>query len=321
MTESKSSESRRLPPPDRGLTHCALECLSLDRSIPFYEKFGGFEVVHRRPAVAWISDRTRPFALVLVETSEVRPVGPFAHLGFACGSRAEFDRLIELARVEGSLRDGPHEGDGPAGTWAFLDDPDGNTFEISVGQSVETAIAAEASPHGELRRTTVGVMGSGDDEHPELAEPLGDAIARAGYELLTGGGRGTMTAVSRGFTRVWPRTGRCLAILRGEASGVPLPGYPNRFVENPIFTHLPAGGVEHDSRNHLNVLSSDIIIALPGGFGTGSEIELSIRYRKPVIVHGFWSDRFPALASWKDVEEAMSFADVTRSRINAERNT
>ncbi|MDG2022202.1 MAG: VOC family protein [Phycisphaerales bacterium] len=321
MTDSNPPESRRQPPPDRGLTHCALECLSLDRSIPFYERFGGFEVVHRRPAVAWISDRTRPFALVLVETSEVRPIGPFAHLGFACGSRAEFDRLIELARAEGSLRDGPHEGNGPAGTWAFLDDPDGNTFELSVGQSVEVAIAVEPSPQGGFRRTTIGVMGSGDDEHPKLAEPLGEAIARAGFELLTGGGGGTMTAVSRGFTRVGPRAGRCVAILRGDASGVPLPGYPNRFVENPIFTHLPAGGVEHDSRNHLNVLSSDIIIALPGGFGTGSEIELSIRYRKPVIVHEFWVDRFPGLPCWNDIEEAMAFVDTRRSAINAERNT
>ncbi len=297
---------------DHGLTHCAIECRELEPTINFYARFGGFEVVHRRPGIAWISDRTRPFAVVLVERDEVRPLGPFAHLGFACESRAEFDRLIELARAEGSLRDGPHEGDGPAGTWAFMNDPDGNTFELSVGQSLRSALVASMSGDRTLRRTTIGVMGSGDDEHRELAEPLGEAIARAGFDVLTGGGRGTMTAVSRGFTRIPSRVGRCVAILRGDASGVALPGYPNRFVETPIFTHLPAGGVEHDSRNHLNILSSDVVVALPGGFGTGSEIELSIRYGKPVIVHAVWANRFPTLTHWIKVQDAMEFVEARR---------
>lgn len=305
---------------DHGLTHCGLECRDLDRSIAFYARYGDFEVVHRRPRVAWISDRTRPFALVLVEVDLVRPVGPFAHLGFACGTRAEFDRLIEIARVEGVLREGPHEGDGPAGTWAFLDDPDANTFELSVGQSVGVAVAAETPVDGTLRRTTIGVMGSGDDEHRELAEPLGEAIARTGHDLLTGGGGGTMTAVSRGFTRIPSRAGRCLAILRGDAAGVPLPGYPNPFVETPIFTHLPAGGVEHDSRNHLNILSSDVVVALPGGFGTGSEIELAIRYDKPVIAHSFWADRFPTVPHWAEVGGAMEFVNARRPPLDARRD-
>ena len=37
------------------------------------------------------------------------------------------------------------------------------------------------------------------------------------------------------------------------------------------------------SRNHINVLSSDVIVALPGGAGTRSEVELAVMYRKPVI--------------------------------------
>ena len=312
MTDSDPSKTSLPPMSDHGLNHCALECRNLDRSIDFYAQFGGFEVVHRRSGVAWISDRTRPFALVLVKTDVVRPIGPFAHLGFACGSRAEFDRLIEVARSNGVLRDGPNGGEGPAGTWAFLDDPDGNTFELSVGQSLRSALKASTSRDRTLRRTTIGVMGSGDDEHRELAEPLGEAIARAGFDVLTGGGCGTMTAVSRGFTRVPSRVGRCVAILRGDARGVALPGYPNRFVETPIFTHLPAGGVEHDSRNHLNILSSDVVVALPGGFGTGSEIELSIRYGKPVIVHAVWADRFPTLAHWIEVQDAMEFVEARR---------
>ena len=68
----------------------------------------------------------------------------------------------------------------------------------------------------------------------------------------------------------------------------PKPGYPNEFVELAIHTHLPYSGTEgtHDlSRNHINVLSCAAIVALPGEAGTASEIELAIRYGKPVIAY------------------------------------
>jgi len=37
-------------------------------------------------------------------------------------------------------------------------------------------------------------MGSGTVAHEDLAAPLGRAIAESGWHVLTGGGRGTMTA-------------------------------------------------------------------------------------------------------------------------------
>ena len=294
---------------DHGLTHCAIECRELDRTIRFYARFGGFEVVHRRPGIAWISDRTRPFAVVLVEGDEVRPLGPLAHLGHACRDHADFERLIEEARAAGVLREGPHVGDGPAGTWAFLDDPDGNTFELSVGQAVEVAVAGGSPRKGPVRRPVVGVMGSGDDPHVEIAEPLGRAIARSGWNLLTGGGGGVMTSVARGFTGRHPRAGVHLGILRGDAAGEPLPGYPNEFVEIPIATHLPGGELESDSRNHLNILTSTVVLALPGRVGTRAEIELSIRYGRPIAVHAFWHDAFPDLPRFDEVDAAIGFAD------------
>ena len=293
---------------DHGLTHCAIECRELEPTIDFYARFGGFEVVHRRPGIAWISDRTRPFAVVLVERDEVRPLGPFAHLGSACRNHADFDRLIGSARAAGVLREGPHAGDGPAGTWAFLDDPDGNTFELSVGQGVEAAVATEPQEPRSARRPVVGVMGSGDDAHLEIAEPLGEAIADAGWHLLTGGGGGVMTSVARGFTRRDHRAGVHLGILRGDADGEPLPGYPNDFVEIPIATHLPGGELESDSRNHLNILTSTVVLALPGRVGTRAEIELSIRYRRPIAIHGFWHDAFPDLPRFDEVDVAIEFA-------------
>lgn len=139
----------------------------------------------------------------------------------------------------------------------------------------------------------VGVMGSGTEAHDDLAAPLGRWLARRGVHLLTGGGRGVMAAVSRAFHAVADRRGLVIGILPAEAERVtsggaaPPPGYPNPWIELPIRTHLSARGDQGtaaESRNHVNVLSSDVVVALPGGPGTASEIELAVRYGRPVVV-------------------------------------
>lgn len=127
---------------DVGLTHLALPVTDLDTSIAFYESYARMQVVHRRPDVVWISDKTRPFVIVLIETPEVEhPVRPVAHLGVGCASRDEVERLSERARSEGCLISGPEDYGPPVGYWAFLRDPDGHTLEISFGQEVALAVA------------------------------------------------------------------------------------------------------------------------------------------------------------------------------------
>lgn len=123
------------------------------------------------------------------------------------------------------------------------------------------------------RLPIVGVMGSGQEAHSDLAEPLGLLIANLGCHLLTGGGAGVMAAVSRAFCSAADRRGRSIGIL-------PEGCQPNPGVEIPIHTQLSA---EHDragegwpwSRNHINVRTSTVVIALPGGPGTASELELA----------------------------------------------
>ena len=140
-----------------------------------------------------------------------------------------------------------------------------------------------------LAQHTVGVMGSGTDEHEESARAIGELVADLGVNLLTGGGRGVMTSVSRAFTRRPGRAGICIGIIPCESESeraTPKAGYPNEFVELAIYTHLPYSGAQgaHDlSRNHINVLSSDAIVALPGEEGTASEVALALRYGTPVI--------------------------------------
>lgn len=126
---------------DVGLTHVALPVTSLDASIRFYSSYAGMKVVHRRPQIVWLSDKTRPFVIVLMESPEVEfPLVPFAHLGVACESREEVDRLCEMARADQCLIDGPKDYGPPVGYWAFLRDPDGHTLEVSFGQEVGLAV-------------------------------------------------------------------------------------------------------------------------------------------------------------------------------------
>jgi uncharacterized protein (TIGR00725 family) len=166
------------------------------------------------------------------------------------------------------------------------------------------------------RRPVVGVLGSGKDEHHGLSDQVGSLLARLGVHLLTGGGRGVMTAVSRAFAEVAPRDGLVIGVLPCR-EGDPTrskDGYPNPWVEVAIPTHLPLSG-EHGtdpmSRNHINILASDAVIALPGGPGTASEVELAVRYNKPILAFLEGPDQVPGLSGTvrvvRDVAEVERF--------------
>jgi uncharacterized protein (TIGR00725 family) len=170
-------------------------------------------------------------------------------------------------------------------------------------------------------RATIGVMGSGTHEHDECARPLGALIASLGANLLTGGGGGVMRAVSRAYTGYRGARGVCIGVLPCASEHDRLstkPGYPNEFVEIAVRTHLPFSGMRGEddlSRNHINILSSDAIVALPGEAGTLSEIALAIRYGKPLV--GFALDArllaaFPAsVPRLPDLREVERFLRAT----------
>jgi predicted Rossmann-fold nucleotide-binding protein len=153
-----------------------------------------------------------------------------------------------------------------------------------------------------MRRRVVAVIGSGTQADPVCVE-VGQLIASLGVDLLTGGGRGVMEAVSRAFFETTPRGGLVVGVIpatvdpidaleRRQSAAVsyrPPPGYPNPWVELAIYTHLPDSGQQgtlRTSRNHINVLSADAIVALPGDAGTESEMWLAVQYHKPIIAYG-----------------------------------
>jgi uncharacterized protein (TIGR00725 family) len=157
-------------------------------------------------------------------------------------------------------------------------------------------------------------MGSSSQAFDDLAAPLGRWLATAGVHLLTGGGVGTMEAVSRAFAHVQPRAGLVVGVLPADLPdgvAVPRTGYPNPFVELAIFTHLPLSGIagtDPRSRNHINILSSDVVIVLPGSEGTESEMTLAVRYGKPVIA--FFGQHAVAWQPPQGVPVARTMAEV-----------
>jgi uncharacterized protein (TIGR00725 family) len=129
----------------------------------------------------------------------------------------------------------------------------------------------------EIRRKpiVIGVMG-GHEAPPavlEEARRIGEAIAKRGHVLLTGGGDGVMKAASEGAFKAG---GLVLAILPSDRVR-PLAGYPNEFVDIAIHTGMA------DARNVINAKTPHVMIAIDGGWGTVSEIAHALRNDTPVI--------------------------------------
>lgn len=171
-----------------------------------------------------------------------------------------------------------------------------------------------------LAPRTVGVIGSGSDAHPDLSQPLGRLLAALNVNLLTGGGRGVMEAVASVFVGAQPRLGISIGVIPSSKRDPTerVPGYPNPYVQLVISTHLPDRGRSGHlvtSRNHINILSSDVIVALPGSHGTESELRLAVEYNRKAAI--FYSDpatieRFPPdLARYDRLADLESFLRTT----------
>ena len=165
----------------------------------------------------------------------------------------------------------------------------------------------------------IAVIGSGKNEHPSLSIPLGRWLAENGYSLINGGGGGVMLSTARAFRSVKKRTGFIVGIIPSSSDCFPPeeskphsppPNYPNQYTDIVIQTHLHLSGSmgkEFASRNHIIILSAEKIVALPGGNGTQSEIELAIEYKKPLILlsqNDEWSKYKDFGLIAKTVEEA-----------------
>lgn len=117
--------------------------------------------------------------------------------------------------------------------------------------------------------------GSATPETAALAQRVGELIAKSGAVLICGGLGGVMEAACRGAKN---RGGTTIGILPGADHR-----QANDYVDHAICT---ATG---EARNLAVVLTADGIIALPGEFGTLSEISFALKHDKPVVSLSSWA--------------------------------
>jgi uncharacterized protein (TIGR00725 family) len=144
-------------------------------------------------------------------------------------------------------------------------------------------------------KTFIGVIGAGvcSDEAGRLSEEVGRNIAKAGAVLVCGGMGGVMEAACRGAKK---HGGLTIGILPGTDKAE-----ANPYVDLPVVTGLGEG------RNLLVVRNSDVVIALPGEFGTLSEIAFCLKLGKPVVGLSTWQVSDQIIRA-KNAEEAVSMA-------------
>jgi uncharacterized protein (TIGR00725 family) len=124
----------------------------------------------------------------------------------------------------------------------------------------------------------LAVVGAGaaDPELADLSCQVGRAVAEAGAVLICGGLGGVMEGACRGAVEAG---GLCVAILPGA----------DPTTANPWATVVVATGLGH-ARNAVVVQSADAVIALPGSWGTLSEIALARKSGRPVVGLGAWDE-------------------------------
>ena len=127
-----------------------------------------------------------------------------------------------------------------------------------------------------MRKKIVSVIGGHNctDEVERFAHCLGMKLAKVVDILISGGLSGTMKAVCSGFK-----------VEGGLTIGI-IPGYDKNEANEFVDIVIPTGiGL---ARNVLVVKAADVVMALPGGAGTLSEIAYCLQFKIPVISLGSW---------------------------------
>ena len=127
------------------------------------------------------------------------------------------------------------------------------------------------------QRIVISVIGGStiSSKVEDLAQSVGKMIAELGCILVCGGLGGAMEAAAKGAKEAG-----------GMTIGI-LPGKDKRDANPSIDIPLPTS-IGY-ARNTIVACAADIIIALPGSFGTNSEICYGLVYGRPVIDLGNWN--------------------------------
>ncbi len=142
------------------------------------------------------------------------------------------------------------------------------------------------------RKLVVAVIGGHacNAKVEQISIKLGKLLAEVGAIIVTGGLGGVMEAVSRGAKN---GGGVTVGILPSEDKDA-----ANPYVDIPIPTGLGY------TRNTIVAGCADAVIALPGEYGTLSEIAFALNMKKLVIGLGSWA--IPGVLEVKTAEEAVA---------------
>jgi uncharacterized protein (TIGR00725 family) len=123
----------------------------------------------------------------------------------------------------------------------------------------------------------IGVIGAGSSVYgiDKLAEEVGTRIANEGAILVCGGLSGVMELACKGAKAAG---GTTIGILPGMDKAD-----ANEYIDIPIVTGLSI------ARNLIIVHTSDVLIAVSGGYGTLSEIAFALNVGKPVVALNTWA--------------------------------
>ena len=112
---------------------------------------------------------------------------------------------------------------------------------------------------------------------PEVYEnsvEIGRLLAREGFLVFCGGGKGVMEAISKGVSK---SGGTVIGILKGKELEE-----GNDYLTIPIATGMDI------ARNAVLAYNCDAAIAISGQYGTMSEIAYAFQLDKPVIGYQTW---------------------------------
>ena len=123
----------------------------------------------------------------------------------------------------------------------------------------------------------IAVVGAGkcNKKMKNLAEQVGMTIAENGGVLICGGLGGIMEAAAKGAKR---KQGLTVVIL---------PGNNRRDANEFIDVAIPTGIGE--ARNLVIIKTADAVVALPGKFGTLSEMAFCLKLSKPLVSLSAWN--------------------------------
>jgi uncharacterized protein (TIGR00725 family) len=145
------------------------------------------------------------------------------------------------------------------------------------------------------RKVQIAVIGAGEcgADVRTLAEQLGAEIGKRGMILVCGGMGGVMEAAACGARNAGGLTVGILPHYDGASA--------NRWLDVVIPTGFGHG------RNVIVAASGDAVIALPGEYGTASEIALALKLGRCVIALQAWGDH-PGVLHASSAREAVDLA-------------